>query len=91
MHLPLDGSSPPDKQARLWYTVGGTDWVEATLSTAGGDAPITVSGTDAPPTISGNLLQGIPVGSSIFRATWDAAADGFTGAGLQVQLALEVF
>lgn len=91
VHLPLDGSSPPDKQARLWYTVGGTDWVEATLSTAGGDAPITVSGTDAPPTISGNLLQGIPVGSSIFRATWDAAADGFTGAGLQVQLALEVF
>jgi len=87
-HSPLDASSPTNKQGRLYYSIGGSDWAVATLST---DAPTVVSGGDAAPTISANLLQGIVVGSSKFRATWDAIADGFTDAGEQVELMLNVF
>jgi len=90
-HTPLDSSSPSTKQGRLFYTLGGTDWIQATLSTAGGDAPSVVSGGDPAPTISTNLLQGITVGSSVFRAVWDAVADGLVGVGEDVKLALEVF
>jgi len=87
-HTPLDASSPSNKQGRLYYSIGGTDWTVATLHT---DAPTVVSGGDAAPTISANLLQGIVVGASKFRATWDAVADGFSGAGNQIELMLDVF
>jgi hypothetical protein len=90
-HTPIDGSSPGGKLGRLFYSVGGSDWIQATLSTAPIDAPLTVSGIDPAPNISGNLLQGITVGDSKYRATWDAAADGFTDAGEQAELMLEVF
>jgi len=90
-HTPLDASSPANKQGRLHYSLGGAAWVVATLSTAGPDAPSVVSGGDAAPTISANLLQGIVVGSSKFRAFWDAAADGFSSVGQEVELMLDVF
>jgi len=87
-HLPLDGSSPPNKQARLYYSSGGSGWTQATLHAS---APTVVSGGDAAPTIGGNLLQGIVVGASKFQAGWDAIADGFTGSAQEAELLLEVF
>jgi len=87
-HTPLDSSSPTNKQGKLYYSIGGSDWTEATFHS---DAPTTVSGGDSAPTISANTLQGIVVGNSVFRATWDAVTDGFTGAAEEAELHLRVF
>lgn len=88
---PLDGSSPSSKQGRLLRSIGGSDWVEATISTAAADAPTLISGAGPAPTVSGNLFQGIPVNDSKFEATWDAGADGFNTAGLDFDLTVDVF
>lgn len=86
--LPLDGSTPSAKQGRLWYSVGGSDWQQATFTA---DAPVLVSGVGPAPTISGNLLQNVLVNGDRIQAWWDAPADGFSTAGLDFELLLEVF
>jgi hypothetical protein len=98
IHDPLDGSSIPNKSARLYYSIGGSNWTLATISTLPGDAPEfvnpTSAGTDPAPTITtdsvGTVLQDIPVGHK-FTATWDSTADGFTAAGARFELMLEIF
>jgi hypothetical protein len=98
LHDPLDGSSIPTKSGRLYYSIGGADWTLATLSTLIGDAPTFVNpslaGTDPAPTVTtdttGTVLQDIPIGHK-FKATWDSTADGFTVAGTQFELMLEIF
>ena len=87
-HDPLDGTSISDKQGKLYYALGESDWAEATLNTS--VAPTVLSGGDPAPTISANTLQGIAVGTSKFRATWDAVADGFTTPGEYPMLKLDV-
>jgi hypothetical protein len=91
IHQPLDSSTPAAKQGRLFYSVGGSDWQVATLSTAGSDAPSLISGAGPAPTISGNLLQNILVNGDRFDAVWDAVADGVTNPGDQPELMLDVF
>jgi hypothetical protein len=95
---PLDGSSISTKSGRLYYSIGGSGWTPATLSTLPENAPAfanpTSAGTDPAPTITtdsvGTVLQDIPVGHK-FTATWDSTADGFTAAGARFELMLEIF
>ena len=88
VHQPLDSSTPGAKQGRLWYSVGGADWQVATLTS---DVPSLISGVGPAPTISANLFQNILVNGDKWDAAWDAPADGFSTAGLQFELLLEVF
>jgi hypothetical protein len=75
---PLDGSSISTKSGRLYYSIGGSGWTPATLSTLPENAPAFA------------VLQDIPVGHK-FTATWDSTADGFTAAGARFELMLEIF
>lgn len=90
-YTPLDASSPGLKSAKLYYSVGDNDWAEATISTAGGDAPSVVSGADPAPGLSANTLTNITVGSSVFRAVWDSATDVGGSGGEKRRLRLRFF
>lgn len=95
---PIDGSTVTPKSGRLYYTIGGSNWIPATISTDSEDAPTfanpTLAGTDPAPTVAtdttGTILQNIPIGHK-FTATWDSTADGFTVAGSRFELMLEIF
>lgn len=84
----IDGSSPGDQTLRLYYNQGGHDWQIATIQT--GTAPTTVSGADGPPSISTNTFTGVTPGTSVYRARWDANADGLGSPGLKYKLKLKV-